>query len=181
MGAFHLFFGFGGRINRGKYWLALVLWVLIWIIAVPIILLVALAILGVNVTDGALPSPEDTTKFVKMIADYAVLLIIVVVFSILSWISGFAIGIKRLHDRDRSGWWILLFYVAPGVLAGAGNGTDSPGAQLILGLGALVLTIWGLIELGFLRGTRGPNRFGPDPLQHDAVTPPAVGASKPTA
>jgi uncharacterized membrane protein YhaH (DUF805 family) len=181
MGVLHLFFGFSGRINRGKYWLTLVLWVLIWIIAVPVILLAALAILGVNVTDGSLPSPEDAGKFVKMIADYAVLLIVVVAFSILSWISGFAIGVKRLHDRGRSGWWILLFYVAPGILAGAGNGTDADLAQMILGLGALVLSIWGLVELGFLRGTRGPNRFGRDPLQRDAITAAAVGASKPAA
>ena len=29
---------------------------------------------------------------------------------------------------------------------------------------ALLCTVFGLIELGFLKGTDGPNRFGPDPL-----------------
>jgi len=121
MGVFHLFFGFSGRINRGKYWLTLVIWILIWIIAVPVIILAALAILGVNVTDGSLPSPQDTEKFVKMILDYAVLFIIVLALAILAWVSAFAIGVKRLHDRNRSGWWILLFYVVPAVLGAPGK------------------------------------------------------------
>ena len=181
MGVFHLFFGFSGRINRAKYWLTLVIWIVIWIIAVPVIVVAALAVLGVNITDGSLPGPQDTDKFVKMIVDYAVLFVIVLAFVILGWVSAFAIGVKRLHDRDRSGWWIVLFYVVPGVLGGAGKGTDGDLAQGILGLATLVLSIWGLVELGFLRGTRGPNRFGPDPLQRDAIAAAPVGVSKPAA
>ena len=50
------------------------------------------------------------------------------------------IGIKRWHDRDKSGWWTLILLIP------------------VIGL------IWGIIELGFLKGTEGPNRFGPDPL-----------------
>jgi uncharacterized membrane protein YhaH (DUF805 family) len=47
---------------------------------------------------------------------------------------------KRWHDRDKSGWWSLIGFVP--IIGG----------------------IWMLIELGFLRGTEGPNRFGPDPI-----------------
>ncbi|MFM8747834.1 MAG: DUF805 domain-containing protein [Aestuariivirga sp.] len=47
---------------------------------------------------------------------------------------------KRWHDRDKSGWWTLISLVP--VIGG----------------------LWMLIECGFLRGTEGPNRFGPDPL-----------------
>jgi uncharacterized membrane protein YhaH (DUF805 family) len=36
---------------------------------------------------------------------------------------------------------------------------------LILSLIGLLLMLSGIVVLGFLRGTRGPNRFGPDPLQ----------------
>jgi uncharacterized membrane protein YhaH (DUF805 family) len=32
----------------------------------------------------------------------------------------------------------------------------------------LALAVWGIVELGFLRGTAGPNQFGPDPLQQKA-------------
>jgi uncharacterized membrane protein YhaH (DUF805 family) len=48
---------------------------------------------------------------------------------------------KRWHDRDKSGWWTLISFV-----------------PIIGGL-------WMLIECGFLKGTDGPNRFGPDPLR----------------
>ena len=34
MGVIDLFLGFSGRINRGKYWLTLVVWLLIWIVAI---------------------------------------------------------------------------------------------------------------------------------------------------
>ena len=50
-----------------------------------------------------------------------------------------AITVKRWHDRDKSGWWVLLNIVP------------------ILG------PIWALVENGFLRGTEGENRFGGDP------------------
>lgn len=52
----------------------------------------------------------------------------------------FAVTAKRWHDRDRSAWWTLLWLVP------------------VLGW------IWTLVACGLLRGTRGPNRHGPDPL-----------------
>jgi uncharacterized membrane protein YhaH (DUF805 family) len=33
-----------------------------------------------------------------------------------------------------------------------------------LALASVAISIWALVELGFLRGTSGPNDFGPDPL-----------------
>ena len=53
-----------------------------------------------------------------------------------------AIQIKRLHDRDRSGWFLLLNLV--------------PFANLWIG-----------IEVGFLPGTSGQNQYGPDPRRHN--------------
>jgi uncharacterized membrane protein YhaH (DUF805 family) len=49
------------------------------------------------------------------------------------------VAVKRLHDRNRSGWFLWLYFVPI--------------------VGVIVL-----LEIGFLRGTRGPNRFGPDPF-----------------
>ena len=49
-----------------------------------------------------------------------------------------AVGIKRWHDRDKAGWWVLINLVP------------------------VVGVVWSLIENGLLRGTRGPNRFGAD-------------------
>ena len=50
------------------------------------------------------------------------------------------VAIKRWHDRDKSGWWMLIALVP------------------------IIGQFWQLIENGFLRGTSGPNRYGPDPL-----------------
>jgi uncharacterized membrane protein YhaH (DUF805 family) len=99
-------------------------------------------------------------------------------------VSYLAIGVKRLHDRDRSGWWIVVFYIVPWRLGSVVNVADKQGNDtvgLVAGLVGLVCVIWGLVELGFLRGTRGPNRFGPDPLQPELGLSAAPAASKPAA
>jgi len=170
MGMFHLFFGFSGRINRGKYWLTLVIWLLIWIVAIVALLLGGLAIFDRNLQDGSLPDPEDFDAFWRMVRDYGVLSLIILVFLIVSWVSALAIGVKRLHDRDRSGWWIVLLYFGPMVLQAAQQSAESGTlASILLGIGAFAVSIWALVELGFLRGTSGPNRFGADPLQREVA------------
>ena len=115
-----------------------------------------------------LPGPEDFDAFRRMVRDYGVLSLILLVFLIVGWVSALAIGVKRLHDRDRSGWWIVLSYFGPMVLQAAQHSAESGTlASILLGLGAFAVSIWALVELGFLRGTRGPNWFGPDPLQRE--------------
>ena len=132
MGVLHLFFGFSGRINRSRFWLTVLVWFLIGIIAVPVILIAALAILGFNITNGELPDPHDTGKFVRMILDYAVLFIIILACYIAGLVSWFAVGVKRLHDRNKSGWWLLFFYAVPNILQGIGYWMGNEG------LGAVV-------------------------------------------
>ena len=58
---------------------------------------------------------------------------------LVAW-PGVAVSVKRWHDRGKSGWWMLINLVP------------------------VVGTLWTLVECGLLRGTPGPNRFGPDPL-----------------
>ncbi len=78
---------------------------------------------------------------------------------------------KRLHDRDKDWWWLLVFVAAPDVLnvyvfsqtVTLGGANIGALAQLCSFAG-LALSLWALVELGFLRGTVGDNRFGPDPL-----------------
>jgi uncharacterized membrane protein YhaH (DUF805 family) len=76
-------------------------------------------------------------------------------------VSSIAVAIKRLHDRNKSGWWLLVFYLLPGVIGNIGPYT---GLDIVFQLASLALSIWALVELGFLRGTSGPNQYGPDPL-----------------
>ena len=86
-------------------------------------------------------------------------------------ISSFAVGVKRLHDRDQSGWWIVLFYFGPGVASAIGQSSVSGAVYLVLSLLSFAISIWAIVVLGFLRGTRGPNRYGPDPLEAHTVAP----------
>lgn len=78
--------------------------------------------------------------------------------------------IKRLHDRDRSGWWLVVAWIAPQafLLLGLGYiktlGTAYAGLETAGWLALVVIVTWALIELGFRRGTEGPNRFGVNPL-----------------
>jgi uncharacterized membrane protein YhaH (DUF805 family) len=88
------------------------------------------------------------------------------------WIN-FALCVKRLHDRDRTGWWtvaqtilivvaVLLFVVAITLPEGERTAGFVPAG--IVGAAAVGLTFWLFVEIGCLRGTRGSNRYGPDPL-----------------
>lgn len=62
------------------------------------------------------------------------------IVTLISIYLALALYAKRWHDRDKSGWWSLIILIP------------------------IIGPIWVLIELGILEGTRGPNRFGPDPL-----------------
>lgn len=62
------------------------------------------------------------------------------IFSLAVFLPSLAVGARRLHDVDKSGWWLLLV--------------------LIPILGALVLLFF-FVQ----KGTAGDNRFGPDPLR----------------
>lgn len=73
------------------------------------------------------------------------------------------IAVRRLHDRDRSGSWLLVFYGLPAFL-GYLAGTGETGWRSVLALASLAISIWGFVEMGCLRGTVGPNEYGPDPL-----------------
>jgi uncharacterized membrane protein YhaH (DUF805 family) len=136
-----------GRTNRAKWWLSVLLYAIVYAIALA--LLYVLSLQGMAVTGIA----------------------IVVVVGIVTLVSSILIAIRRLHDRDKSGHWLWLLYVLPGVLSGIGNVmvvTATAEAMIIgmlLSVGSIGLSIWALVELGCLRGTQGPNRFGPDPLQ----------------
>jgi uncharacterized membrane protein YhaH (DUF805 family) len=76
-------------------------------------------------------------------------------------------GIKRLHDRDKSGWWLLLFYVVPEILHELVGSVRSEGMGLALEGLAMAILACGVIEIGGLRGTPGVNRYGSDPLDHN--------------
>lgn len=61
-------------------------------------------------------------------------------FALGTFIPSLAVGVRRLHDTDRSGWWLLLAFIP------------------------IIGAVW-LLVLMVLGGTHGQNRFGADPLE----------------
>jgi uncharacterized membrane protein YhaH (DUF805 family) len=83
-------------------------------------------------------------------------------------VASIAIIVRRLHDRNKSGLWVLAFVLFP-TLVGLWVATEegrraAPAALAALSLASLVLNIWGLIEIGFRRGRPAANRFGEAPV-----------------
>ena len=143
-----LLFSFQGRLNRKPFWLTSIAMAVIAMVLSGILV----AIAGFALMTGDIAAVIAAVGIVG--------LVIVILYIPIIWIW-LALGAKRLHDRNKSAWWLLVFYVLPGVL------TAIPAGEMLgfaLALAGLAISIWALVELGFLRGTSGPNDYGPDPL-----------------
>jgi uncharacterized membrane protein YhaH (DUF805 family) len=146
-----LLFSFEGRINRAKYWLA----GLIYLIGAMLYLTTSVYALA-----GSLRDTDSARVVLFPILVYAVTYPL---FAVGMWTFA-ATTIKRLRDRNKTGWWIVPFFVFPMLIGEVGDRLGESNAALLIGLVAFVLSIWSFVETFCLRGTRGPNRFGSDPL-----------------
>ena len=174
-------FSFEGRINRAKYWLSLPI-LLVLMIGILLMMLMAMEY---AVYLAAQTQPHFSAKInaslsfdelIRMLGlashlslslrDTISLAGNLIGMSILMWIV-LAVSVKRLHDRDRSGWWIMPFFVLPCFSDYLPDWLTDSIFMAPLSLAFFILGIWGFIELGFLRGTGRINRFGPDPLAED--------------
>jgi len=70
-----------------------------------------------------------------------------------------AVGAKRWHDRNKSGWCVLVILIPTCV----GFFTPAAGGQNTIAIITGVAGLWVFIQCGCLRGTVGPNRYGEDP------------------
>ena len=168
-------FSFKGRINRAKLWLASLV-ILCWAIFLGMLAAIAASIFG-----GA-KSFSFGTEDIFLILDPATyrslsksdlipFLAKLIGAPLFAWVC-VATSIKRLHDRDKSGWWIIPFYVVPGL---HDQFEDRLGVSYLLmppALVAFVFLIWGVVEMYFLKGSPKTNRFGPDPLAPIDTRPP---------
>jgi len=171
-------FGFKGRINRAKYWLAglvILSFMLIFVALVQLSLMINFVAhaMGAAHGKGAVsfgfdlddifavldPAAWRALSFVKL----PMLLVRAIGMVLFLWIF-LATSIKRLHDRDRSGWWMVPFFAVPDLYNHFSDLLPASYFTLVAGVIMLVLMIWGFVELYFLRGTKWTNRYGPDPL-----------------
>ena len=74
---------------------------------------------------------------------------------------------RRLHDRNLSGWWQAL-PLAAALPAVAGAVLEADWLLMLAGCAAGLASLW-LLILYALKGTAGPNRYGPDPLDGSGV------------
>jgi len=82
----------------------------------------------------------------------------------------FAVALKRGHDRNMPLWLLAAFFGASAlldllaVLGLAGTGEEPNVLSLLIAVPFTILGVALLVELGFRKGTAGPNQHGPDPL-----------------
>lgn len=143
---FRRYFDFKGRSRRKEYWL--------------FTLLIALASL-------VIAALESATGLVAAFGENGLLSII---FSLGTFIPGIAVLVRRLHDTDRSGWWLLAilvpFFVLGFAFAGGVADTSSGAGLGGLGIGVIVgvLATFGVIITLFvftvLDGTLGRTGSG---------------------
>jgi uncharacterized membrane protein YhaH (DUF805 family) len=146
-----LLFGYQGRIDRAKYWLAVLVYSVAYFVAYSLAYFVAW-IIGFSSASNVLTP---------------LLLGVVALVSIF-------VTTRRLHDRNKSGWWLLVFCFASSLLAITGIDIASVAkatfsiVPIIIGslflMSAFAVIIWAFVELFCLPGTVGPNRYGPDLL-----------------
>lgn len=156
-GIAHRLFGFSGRLNRKPFWLTT--------IAASVAFWILFAIL---------------VSVFRFAGQTAARIVAVLLLLGLYWIVA-ALYSKRLNDRDRPAWlvWPLIVpsfvMVAAAVLLVDETGQFSSSFSLensflaivvsLLALVYVVFYVWIIVEAGFLRGTVGDNRHGPDPLE----------------
>ncbi len=152
---FRQYVGFSGRAPRAEYWL--------WVLFCGVVSAVLHGLEG-GAGHGS-PGPIGSA------------------WSLATFLPGLAVAVRRLHDTNRSGWWLALPLVVMAVLGLAlaavlveveAMGGDvsasmaaamSPRLVALLFAGAAWLVVVGLFLVWFCsRGTAGANRFGADPL-----------------
>jgi uncharacterized membrane protein YhaH (DUF805 family) len=150
-----LLFSFEGRISRRSFWLGLFLFVI--------------AGLAISLPLGALVQPQGLASRLFLF-----------VLSLGFCYPLAALVTKRLHDRDKPARPRLHLFLGAVIFSSLINATrigfvvvqarglqvelPGPAAYAVLA-GCMLVSVVILFELGFLDGTRGPNRFGPDPRQ----------------
>ncbi|MEL6374323.1 MAG: DUF805 domain-containing protein [Pseudomonadota bacterium] len=132
------YFSPGGRSGRAAWWLGNVF---LYIISIALLLGTGYLAQMLGFIDWATAlAPSDTgdpPDFVALLSNPGVWMVLAAY--LLTTYMAIVLSVRRLHDRGKSGWWLLLMVLLSVIIIGA---------------------IWMLVELGFLAGQPGPNRYG---------------------
>lgn len=152
---------FSGRSRRMEYWMFQVFMFLVYM---------AMVVLMMVVGGGALMAAGDPSTVAAAGGAAMIIFALYGLFALAMFIPSLAVSVRRLHDTNRSGWWILapiagyVIMVVGGLMAAASP--DNPGFGGVLAIVEIVAVLGlglTLLVFMFLEGTRGPNNYGPDP------------------
>lgn len=139
---------FSGRSRRKEFWLFQLLNFLVQVVLIgPLYYAMISSMVAAGSMDDS-GNFESTAAGAMQWGDHPIavgLAVLGVLWALFVLVPGIAVTVRRLHDRDMSGWWYLGLIVASII----------PIVGLIAGIAFLVIMC--------LEGTRGPNRFGDDP------------------
>jgi len=152
---------FQGRSRRMEFWM----WVLFTLI-VGLVLGFIDGILGLRFGPSSSSfSSGATTGF----STFSSIGILGLLWSLATLVPNIAVSMRRLHDTDRTGWWLLLpvipYVIGLVIMLGAAAGQNL-GLIAVGGIFSLIGLVGAIVLLVFycLPGTPGSNRFGPNPL-----------------
>lgn len=95
---------------------------------------------------------DSLRDFYKESSQFAITVVIYTVYLFIALV-GISNHIRRLHDINFSGWWLLFSILI----------------AIFIPLGQVLQLIF-VIIIALLPGTKGPNKYGPDPLERDKVS-----------
>jgi len=140
-------FSFNGRIGRAQFLGGFILtWVTLAV--VPVVISAYGGVSLVGFVEQFIGAGFDLQR---LLAHYSTLLFVMIVVWIIGCWMSWATTVKRWHDLDKSGWWVFWTTIFVGI----------PYVGWVI---SLII----LVYLFLVRGTIGPNRYGPDPLGHMA-------------
>ena len=111
---------FSGRARRREYWM---------FVLVNVVIVIVLSLLDTLLGTGGFRATSGGGNSLGLLSG---------LYSLAVLLPTIAVTVRRLHDTDRTGWWILIGFIPI--------------------IGGIVLLVFYVLE-----GTRGPNRYGPDP------------------
>jgi len=161
---------FSGRSRRMEFWMWQLFQLLIYVGVIVIVM-----VLGGGAMMGG-----DPSAMVAAGGGILIVMMIYLLYCLAVIVPSIAVAVRRLHDTNRTGWWILaplgpylIAFVLAAMAAAASSGENAGAAMGAIGiialvcmLAALVLAIV-LLVFYFLDGTPGPNNYGADPKGRD--------------
>lgn len=153
---------FAGRSRRMEFWMFQLFIVLLSVAALTVMMVIGLGAAG-------FASAGSTASIGGMVASLGILAVVFLIAGLALLIPSLAVQVRRLHDTNRSGWWLMIYfgpYLLSVIVQVAGATQNS---MAVVGLGGVLSLLafigWVVLIVFYcLPGTSGPNQYGADPL-----------------